>query len=88
MMVGTLRICYFARFRERLATDHEELPLQAPITVAEVLQQLAARGEAWSCLFAGEDTRVMVAVNQTMATLATQVQAGDELALFPPVTGG
>lgn len=83
-----ITILYFARFRERLGRDREALALPSgAVTVQQVLDGLAARGGAWEELL-GCERGVLVAVNQQMAGRATVLAAGDELALFPPVTGG
>jgi molybdopterin synthase sulfur carrier subunit len=79
---------YFASLRERLDCAREEvaLPPGTP-TVASVVETLRARDGRWSDAFApGRAWRV--AVNQRMADLATPLKAGDEVAFFPPVTGG
>jgi sulfur-carrier protein len=81
-------LLYFASLRERLDCAREEvaLPPGAP-TVGMVVDRLRARDGRWSEAFApGRDWRV--AVNQRMASLATPLKPGDEVAFFPPVTGG
>nr|WP_255612510.1 MoaD/ThiS family protein [Alcanivorax sp. 1008] len=78
---------YFARFRQCLGVDQEIIDTAAGSTVADIIDSLAARGGIWQELFAG-DASVMAAINEQMATLASAVQDGDTLALFPPVTGG
>lgn len=80
-------ILYFASLRERVGTDREQLPLPADIaTVAALTRMLAKRGGAWT--EAMSDASLKVAVNQTMATPETPLKDGDEVAFFPPVTGG
>jgi molybdopterin synthase sulfur carrier subunit len=86
MSSETLTVRFFARFREELDTEALELPAEPGLTAEDLLTQLAARGGAWSQLQGGQP--VMIAVNQTMARPSTRVQAGDEVAFFPPVTGG
>ena len=83
----TIKLCFFARFREKLAMAEESYVLTTPCTVGELLKQLAARGEVWSSLFDGSQN-VLVAIKQDMATLTSVVVEGDEVAFFPPVTGG
>jgi molybdopterin synthase sulfur carrier subunit len=81
-------LLYFASLRERLDCAREEvaLPPGTP-TVATVVETLRSRDGRWSEAFApGRDWRV--AVNQSMADLATPLKPGDEVAFFPPVTGG
>ncbi|HEV8503324.1 MAG TPA: molybdopterin converting factor subunit 1 [Casimicrobiaceae bacterium] len=84
----TVRIVYLARLREAFGRDAETWALPADATdVAALVAALRARGGAWSHeLAAGRAVRV--AVNQVMASPSTPVRAGDEVALFPPVTGG
>jgi molybdopterin synthase sulfur carrier subunit len=82
-----IEVKYFARFREELGTDGERIDVAVGDTVNALLNELRGRGGAWSRLFA-EDQRVMMAVNQEMAERATPLKDGDEVALFPPVTGG
>ncbi len=78
---------YFARFREELGSDGERIEAAQVATIDALLSELRGRGGAWSRLFA-EDQRVMMAVNQELADRATRLADGDEVALFPPVTGG
>lgn len=84
-----ITVLYFARFREKLGCDRETLAIadNQPVTVQEVLDQLVARGDIWQELL-DCDRGVLVAVNQEMASRETPVGSGDELAVFPPVTGG
>lgn len=86
MTQATLTVRFFARLREELDTDSLQLPIAPEQTVNDVLSELASRGGAWAQLKG--DQPVMVAVNQAMAKPNTPVQAGDEVAFFPPVTGG
>jgi molybdopterin synthase sulfur carrier subunit len=81
-------LLYFASLRESLGTSREQVPLPSGnSTVSMLLEQLRARDPRWSdALSAGKPWRV--AVNQRMADLATPLKPGDEVAFFPPVTGG
>ncbi|MCX7672850.1 MAG: molybdopterin converting factor subunit 1 [Thiobacillaceae bacterium] len=83
-----LRILYFARLREALGVSAEEpeLPVQVA-TVDALIGWLRARGGVWAVELA-EGRAFRVAVNQEMAAPDTPLAAGDEVALFPPVTGG
>lgn len=84
-----ITVLYFARFREKFGRDRESLPLPSgsQATVQALLDVLAARGGAWQEIL-GCDRGVLVAVNQQLASRDTVLSVGDELALFPPVTGG
>jgi molybdopterin synthase sulfur carrier subunit len=81
-------LLYFAGLRETLGTSREQLALDhGGSTVSTLVEQLRNRDGLWSDAFApGKSWRV--AVNQQMANLATPVKPGDEIAFFPPVTGG
>ena len=83
-----ITLLYFARLREALGIGREELALPSGITTLGALRtHLAQRGEAWSKEMAvGRNLRA--AVNQDVATADTPVKDGDEIAFFPPVTGG
>jgi molybdopterin synthase sulfur carrier subunit len=82
-----VKVLYFAGLRDQLGKPGEDLDLAAMTTVAGLRTQLMARGGAWqSALAQGKALRV--AVNQEMAQPTTPVKAGDEVAFFPPVTGG
>jgi molybdopterin synthase sulfur carrier subunit len=82
-----VKVLYFARLREELGRGSEEIALQPAVAdVRALASQLAGRGGAWAVLAAGGNVRV--AVNQQMADASTVLRPGDEVAFFPPVTGG
>lgn len=81
-----LEVLFFARLREALGLSRLALELEAPITVARLKELLAARGAAWQQALG--QCQVLVAVNREMADDATLIRPGDEVALFPPATGG
>ena len=87
-MVNTITLLYFARLREALGIASEKITLPAQATTLEgVRALLAARGGVWAIeLAAGRAFRA--AVNQDVASADTCVKGGDEVAFFPPVTGG
>lgn len=80
-------ILYFASLREALGCAAETVDLpEAVNTVGALRRHLAARGEAWAALDTQRNLRF--AVNQRVAGADAVVAAGDEVAFFPPVTGG
>lgn len=82
-----LKILYFAGLREALGQSSEQLALPAGIgSVGQLHAHLAARGGAWEALAKMKNLRI--AVNQKMATMDASIRDGDEVAFFPPVTGG
>ena len=86
--IATVDILYFARLRETFGRDRERIELPVDVRdVAALTGWLRSRGDAWEReLAAGRSVRV--AVNQDMAEASTPVRDGDEVAFFPPVTGG
>ena len=83
-----IHLLFFASLRERLGTAREELELPVSVkTVGALREHLRARGGAWAEVFAAT-RNVRAAVNQDMVQSAAAIKAGDEIAFFPPVTGG
>jgi len=83
-----VRVRFFASLKEQLGTDAEEIELPAGVaTVAALRGYLMKRGGDWQSALA-EKKLVRAAVNQEMAAPGAPVGAGDEVAFFPPVTGG
>ena len=83
----TIKLRYFASLREALGTSGEELALPGGVQdVAALKLFLAARGNAWQALTESQNLRA--AVNQRMVGPDTAIADGDEVAFFPPVTGG
>ena len=81
-------ILYFARLAESLDMKSEELDLSANCkTVTDLVALLRARGEPFDSEFNGE-TRLLVAINQEMSMPDAEISNADEIAFFPPVTGG
>ena len=84
----TIQLVFLARLRERFGVSRENLTLTAEIhTVSSLLAALRERGGAFSEELA-EGRAFRVAVNQEVVALDHPVKAGDEVAIFPPVTGG
>ncbi|CDG17166.1 molybdopterin synthase sulfur carrier subunit [Xenorhabdus doucetiae] len=80
-----IKVLFFAQIRELVDTDSLELPNDYP-TVAHLRQALAERGERWA--LALEEGKVLSAVNHAFAHAEYALNEGDEVAFFPPVTGG
>ena len=83
-----IRVLYFARVREELEVAEEELPWQEQITdVASLIASLCrGRGETWQRVLS--QPNLLFAVNQSLADMDHPIREGDEVAFFPPVTGG
>ena len=83
-----MKILYFAWIRSKIGLSEETVDLPADVsTVKDLLNWLRERGPQHA--EALQDASVVrVAVNEEYASLDASVAAGDEVALFPPVTGG
>ncbi|HET7634880.1 MAG TPA: molybdopterin converting factor subunit 1 [Burkholderiales bacterium] len=83
-----IKLVYFARLREALGCTAEDVAPPPEVTDVGTLRTwLGQRGGAWTEALAS-DVTVRAAVNQEMAANDTRVATGDEVAFFPPVTGG
>lgn len=83
-----IRLLYFAWVRTQIGIDEESLTLpKVPLTVAELLDWLPSQSPAHA-LLEQQRSRLRVAVNQEFAEPETLIHPGDEVAVFPPVTGG
>lgn len=80
-------VLYLARLREALGRGNEQIELPDASTVSSLINVLRERGGPWAAELA-TGRAVRVAVNQEMAEVNAALRDGDEVALFPPVTGG
>ena len=79
-----LKVMFFARYREALGLDGEAV--EGSFTSIEQLRgHLVQRGGAWQVL---AEPNLMCARNEELCKLAEPLADGDEVAFFPPVTGG
>ena len=79
-----IRVFYLAALAELVDCRSEELKTGAT-SAGDLIDELRARGEPWRSAF---DSRIRIAVNQHLAGPADSLSDGDEVAFFPPVTGG
>jgi len=81
-------LLYFAWVRQKIGVAEENLALPAGVaTVADLAAHLRARGEGYADALS-DMNRVRAAVNREHVALDARVNADDEVAFFPPVTGG
>jgi molybdopterin synthase sulfur carrier subunit len=83
-----IEVRYFAGVREALGRDREHLPLPDGVSDVDGLIRalVEVRGEAWREALCQDN--LLVAVNQTMVKGSQVLRDGDEVAFFPPVSGG
>jgi len=83
-----MKLIYFAWLKQRTGTAKEEVTPPKEVTdVAALLDWLKSRGPGYAAALRDLSV-VRVAVNQEFARLDHRLEPGDEVALFPPVTGG
>lgn len=83
-----IKLRFFASVREALGMSEEVALLPDSVqTIGDVRNCLIARGDVWAETL-GTQRAVRMAVNQVMGKAESAVQDGDEVAFFPPVTGG
>jgi len=83
-----LKVVYFASIREQLGLADEALELPQGISDVAGLRDwlMAERGEKWQKVLGAEN--LLVAVDQEMVGLEAALTGVEEVAFFPPVTGG
>ena len=79
-----INVHFFGRLRDTLKCERIEIP--APENVAQLRIALGEKFSKWQDLL--QQNQALVAVNQTMSDEHKALQRGDEVAFFPPVTGG
>jgi molybdopterin synthase sulfur carrier subunit len=85
--VGTVTLLYFAWVREKVGVGTEQVELDRPMTVGALIEGLAGLSGGHGAALADRG-RLRAAVNQDFVGWDAVVQPGDEVAIFPPVTGG
>ena len=79
-----IQVLYFASLAEHVGLRNEEIETAAADTGA-LIAELKRRGDLWKTAF---DNRIRIAVNQQVVKADHVIADGDEIAFFPPVTGG
>jgi molybdopterin synthase sulfur carrier subunit len=81
-----IKVLFFAELRERLGEPEFLIKDFIGSTVADVLREIEQLNPRWHAILS--EQKVLIAVNHTMSVLSAPVKLGDEIAFFPPVTGG
>lgn len=83
-----MNILYFALIREHIGTSSEHIELPGNVdTVEKLIYHLESKGENYKAALAQTDL-IRVAVNDEYVTLDQKISPNDEIAIFPPMTGG
>ncbi len=80
-----IKILFFAQTRERLNCEKLSHDFDTEISIADLKKQLQQKSKLWHEVLG---TELLCAINQNLVPLTTLVKDGDEVAFFPPVTGG
>lgn len=83
-----MKILYFAWLRQKIGAGEERPDVPAEVsTPAQLVDWLKSQGSQYEDAFK-DVSAIKVAINQEFADFDTAIKAGDEVAFFPPVTGG
>jgi molybdopterin synthase sulfur carrier subunit len=82
-----LQIVYFARVREAVGVDGEQVEVEAGANIAKLIDRLARESERHAAAFS-DRTKLRFALDQKMVRADAVLDGAKELAIFPPVTGG
>ena len=86
-MKNKIKLLFFGNLSAILNTSTDDYHFDEDFVSVETLKlQLAQRGASWQSL--ASDTNIKCAINQEIAHSGDKIQPGDEVAFFPPVTGG
>jgi len=83
-----LKIQYFASIREQLNKSEESLILPSAVNNVGDLIEYMKNNDAIFCLVYEKNPKILIAVNHTVADKSVTLAEGDEIAFFPPMTGG
>ncbi|MEI8118973.1 MAG: molybdopterin converting factor subunit 1 [Methylophilaceae bacterium] len=83
-----IKVFYFARLKEKLNYSTEDLEMpDETLTVLKLKAFLAKRGDVWGQMLMGK-LKIRAAINHELVADSAAIADGDEVAFFPPVTGG
>ena len=82
-----IQIVYFARVREAVGVDGEQVDVEAGTSIAKLIDLLANLSERHATAFSDRST-LRFAIDQKMVRADAVLDDAQELAIFPPVTGG
>ncbi|MDC0602148.1 MoaD/ThiS family protein [Aliiglaciecola sp.] len=80
-----MKVVFFGKLREQVGTSVIDV-IETPENIEGLLKVLKSKGDNWRQAF--DDNDVLIAVNQTLCDSSQMLSFNDEVAFFPPVTGG
>lgn len=81
-----IRVLFLAQLREQLGVAELQVPAADIGSIADLTQYLLKENPGWEQFFSNR--KLLVAINHEYAKADARIKAGDEVAFFPPVTGG
>jgi molybdopterin synthase sulfur carrier subunit len=81
-----IKVVFFAALREQLDCSALQIAASEVNTIGDIKTKLADKNEHWQQVFS--NGALLCAINHDMVEADTEVKSGDEVAFFPPVTGG
>lgn len=81
-----IKVLFFAQLREQLGCSEYNLDINSTVSLDWLRGQLAEQNSTWQDCFSSN--KLLMAINQELVDSSAQVNDGDEVAFFPPVTGG
>lgn len=82
----TVRVLYFSWLRERIGVPSESIETDA-VRVNDLLDELRKRGERYKLAFT-QTSSICVAIDQELGGMDSDITKAEEIAFFPPMTGG
>jgi sulfur-carrier protein len=81
-----IKILFFAKYREKFGAPAVEISASGLASVGALIQHMKRHFPAAEGILG--DQNLIISVNQELAGMQTSIKSGDEVAFFPPVTGG
>ncbi|MDE2739813.1 MAG: MoaD/ThiS family protein [Paracoccaceae bacterium] len=82
----TVRVLYFSWLRERIGVPSESIETDA-VRVNDLLNELREKGERYKLAFT-QTTSICIAIDQELGDMDSDITNAEEIAFFPPMTGG
>lgn len=84
--ISAIKLLFFGQLRECVGCSGLDVEVSQPLTGEQLIARLVADQSDWATWF--DDHNLLIAINHNMSSFDDLIQPGDEVAMFPPVTGG